>query len=94
MLAAVLLAALLVARTCGERDTEISQEEAIAIAKQQVEFEPNDVRIRFQTRGVQSRPYWLVGLGLKRADGSYEQAVNIVINADTGAVVEVRPVDL
>jgi Peptidase propeptide and YPEB domain len=94
MLAAVLLAALLVARTCGERNTEISQEEAIAIAKQQVEFEPNDVRIRFQTRGVQSRPYWLVGLGLKRADASYEQAVNIVINADTGAVVEVRPVDL
>ncbi len=70
----------------------MSQEQAITIAKQQVDFEPNDVRVRFQKRGLNSEPFWLVGLGIKRADGTYERAVNVLVDADTGEVAEIRPV--
>jgi len=84
--------ALLVARSCGSSETEISQDQAVAIARQQIDFEPNDVRVRFQKRGFNSQPFWLVGLGIKRADGTYERAVNVLINAQTGEVAAVSPV--
>jgi hypothetical protein len=90
LLAAVLVAALLVSRSCGETSADVSQDEAVAIAEAQVDFEPNDVKVRLQKRGFNSRPFWLVGLGLKGADGGYEQAVNVLIDASTGAVEEVR----
>jgi Peptidase propeptide and YPEB domain len=94
ILAAVLLAAFLVSRSCGETRTDVSQEQAVAIAKAQVDFEPDDVRIRLQKRGVVSKPFWLVGLGIKEADGSYSQAVNVLIDAETGSVEEVRQAPL
>ena len=94
ILAAVLLAAFLVSRSCGDTRTDVSQDEAVVIAKAQVDFEPNDVRVRLQKRGFNSQPFWLVGLGVKGPDGSYEQAINVVIDAETGAVEEVRQAPL
>lgn len=86
----VLVAAVIVSRSCGSTETEVSQEQAIAIAKKQVSFEPNDVVIRLQKRGLSLREFWLVGLGIKRPDGSFEKATNVLIDADTGDVAGVR----
>jgi hypothetical protein len=85
ILAAVLVAALLVARSCGATETAVSKDEAIEIARGEVDFTPDDVRVRLIKRGIQSQEFWLVGL----ARGQTE-AVNVVIDADTGAVAEVR----
>lgn len=85
-------AALLVARSCGKTDPTIGQDQAIAIAEREVSFEPNDVIIRFQKRGFKQRGFWLVGLGIKRADGSFERATNVLVDADTGTVESVQPV--
>ena len=93
LLALILGAALLVARSCGKTDPKISQEQAVAIAEREVPFEPNDVRIRLQKRGLQQSEYWLVGLGVKSEDGSYEWATNILIDANTGAVDAVDDVE-
>lgn len=90
--ALVLLAALLVARSCGKTETKVTQDQAIAIAKEQVAFEPNDVVIRLVKQGLTQRELWLVGLGIKRADGSFTKATNVLVDADTGAVEEIRPV--
>jgi hypothetical protein len=92
LLVLILGAALLVARSCGKTDTKISQEQAIAIAEGEVAFEPNDVRIRLQKRGLQQDEYWLVGLGIQREDGSYERATNILVDANTGTVAAVEDV--
>lgn len=81
---------VLVARSCGRTDPDISQERAIEIAKAQVAFEPNEVMIRYQRRGLNQREFWLVGLGIKRSDGSYERATNVLVDADTGAVEAVE----
>ncbi len=88
----VLLAAVLVSKSCGKTDPDISQDQAIAIAERQVPFDPNKVVIRFQKRGVQQREYWLVGLGIIRSDGSYEKATNVLVDATTGEVADVQEV--
>lgn len=93
LLVLVLGAALLIARSCGKTDPKISQEQAVAIAEREVSFEPNDVRIRLQKRGLQQDEYWLVGLGVKRQDGTYERATNVLVDANTGAVTAVSEVE-
>jgi hypothetical protein len=90
----VLAAALLVARSCGKTDPKISQDQAVAIATQEVDFEPNDIRVRFQKRGLRQGEYWLVGLGLRRADGTYERATNVLVDGNTGAVAAVADVEV
>lgn len=92
ILAVILVAALLVARSCGKTDPKVSQEQAIAIAKAEVPFEPNDVIIRLQKRGLRQGIFWLVGLGIKRPDGSYEKATNVLVDGETGDVAGVQAV--
>jgi hypothetical protein len=70
----------------------VSQEQAIEIAKAEVTFEPNDIVIRLQKRGLTQNTFWLVGLGIKRDDGTYERATNVLVDADTGDVAGVQPV--
>jgi hypothetical protein len=92
LLIVVIVAAVLVARGCGKTEPLVSDDEAIAIAKEQISYEPNDVVIRLQKRGFNQREFWLVGLGIKRANGTYERATNVLINADTGEVEGVQAV--
>jgi hypothetical protein len=94
LLVLVLVAALLVARSCGKTDPKISQDQAVEIAKREVSFEPNDVRVRYQKRGLRQGEYWLVGLGLRRPDGSYEQATNVLVDGNTGAVAAIADVQV
>ena len=90
ILALVLVAALLVARSCGKTETKVSQDEAIAIAKNAVDFEPNNVIIRFLKQGLQSKPFWAVSLSIKHPDGTLDPVVVVVVDATTGEVTEIR----
>ena len=92
ILAGVLVAALLVSKSCGKTEAEVNQDRAIAIAKQQVDFEPDRVVVRLVKQGLRLREVWLVGLGQRREDGSYVVATNVMVDADTGEVLEIRPV--
>lgn len=90
ILAAVLLVAFLAAKSCASRDTEVTQDEAIAIAREQIDFEPDRVGVRFIPRGVQSRPFWAVSLSVTDAEGNLDRVTVVVVNARTGEVAEVR----
>jgi hypothetical protein len=92
ILAVILLAAVLVSRSCGKTDPKISQDQAVAIATREVPYEPNDVVIRIQKRGLRQNLFWLVGLGIKRPDGSYERATNVLVDAESGRVEAVQTV--
>jgi hypothetical protein len=85
MLAVVLLAALLVARTCGSSQPGISQEEAIEIAKTQVRFEPDHAQVRNVPRGLRGRRSWAVSLYTGRFSNPGQCRV-VEIDADTGNV--------
>jgi hypothetical protein len=85
MLAAVLLLAFIAFKTCASRDTEIDQDEAVEIAKSQVDFEPEDFQIRFVARGLDSRPYWAVSLYTIDAAGIRQDCATVLVDGNTGA---------
>jgi hypothetical protein len=85
MLLVVLLAALLVARTCGSSQPGISQEEAIEIAKSQIRFEPDRVQVRNVPRGLEGRRSWAVSL-YTRTFSDPGQCRVVEVDADSGAV--------
>jgi Peptidase propeptide and YPEB domain len=89
MLAVVLLAAVLVARTCGSSQPTVSQEEAVEIAKRQVDFEPRGVQIRNVPRGIEGRRSWAVSLytGTISSPGT---CWVVEIDAQSGRVAAIR----
>lgn len=89
-IAVLMLAIFLVARGCQTRGIELTQEEAIAIAKQEVDFTPDHVGVRLLRQGVRFTPHWAVSLSERRADGSLENITIVMVNAATGEVTEVR----
>ncbi len=90
ILVVLLLAAVLVARSCGSRDTEVTKEEAIEIARDRVDFEPDRVMTRFVPRGLQARPNWAVSFSTVAPGGELDRVVVVVVDAQRGEVVEVR----
>ena len=90
LLVAVLVLALVASRSCAQRDLEISKERAAEIARDEIDYEPDQVQTRFVPRGFKSRPTWAVSLSTTRADGTLERVTVVVVDARTGDVVETR----
>jgi hypothetical protein len=90
MLGAVLLVALLVARTCGSSEPEIEKEQAIAVARERIPFEPEQTRIRYVKQGFKGQAIWAVSLARCAADGSIEKFALVRVDVDTGEVVETK----
>ena len=86
----VLLAAFLVSRSCGSRDTVISQEEAVEIARDEIDYEPDRVGIRFLPQGFQSRPSWAVSLSTVDTEGELTRVTVVVVDGETGEIIEMR----
>ena len=87
----MLLAALVVARTCGSHEQRIDQDEAVEIAKGEADFAPcaetGCVVVRALNQGIPPRLVWIVGLAESLdADGNPVEVANFVIDAATGEV--------
>ena len=85
-----MLAIFLVSRGCQSEGIELTKEEAIVIAKQEVDFTPDHVVVRLLRRGARFTPYWAVSLSERREDGSLDNITVVIVNAETGEVAEVR----
>ena len=85
MLLGVLLIAAFAAKTCASRDTEIDSDEATEIAREAVDYEPEQVMVRFVPRGAQSRPYWAVSLSTTNAAGIRVDCATVLVDGNTGA---------
>jgi peptidase YpeB-like protein len=90
ILLAVLLIAFVASRSCASVGNRISQDEAVAIAKKQVDYVPEKVQVRLLKRGIQSRPFWAVSLSTVAPNGSLERVTVVVIDARSGRVDEIR----
>lgn len=89
MFGAVLLFALLVARTCGSVGDEISQEDAVSIARGEIDFDAEHHQIRLFKKGLDSHPYW--GVSLYNGDRSHPTRCQVVqIDAESGVVAAVQ----
>lgn len=87
LLVAVLLLAYLVARTCGSSEPGVSQEEAIEIAREEIDFDASQVQIRNVPRGFESRS-WMVSLYTGTPTRPQECSV-VEIDADSGRVITI-----
>jgi hypothetical protein len=90
VLLVVLAVAFIAAKSCASRDTEVSTDEAIEIARQEIDFEPDRTMVRFTPRGVDSRPFWAVSLSLLDPSGNPYRITVVLVNAETGEVEEIR----
>lgn len=88
----VLAAALVVARTCGSANRQISQDEAIEIAKENAAFEPcpqqQCIQIRYVPRGIPVQGYWAVVLSDELdEEGQPNRIQSFLVDVSTGDVL-------
>ena len=84
MLLAVFLLAFIALQTCASHDEEVSYQEAEAIAREQVDFEPDKVLVRGVQRGLDAHLYWAVSLSTTNAAGLRVECATVLVDAATG----------
>lgn len=85
MLLAVFLLAFLALKTCASRGDEIGFEEAEAIARDEVDFEPEKVLVRGVQRGLDAHLFWAVSLSTTNAAGIRVDCATVLVDSETGA---------
>ena len=98
VLAGILIVAFFVAKGCQDRQVQVTQEQAVETAREQIDFEPTYTQVRFLRQGINRRGYWFVSLSQPigfsgdRPDLFRNLAV-IQIDAGTGEVGENKQQD-
>ncbi len=87
----LLVALLFAARSCQQSQVRISQDRAVALAREQVNFTPDRTQVRLVRQGLTSRPYWAVSMSVpKRSSaqigGKFRRLAVVRIDANTGKV--------
>jgi hypothetical protein len=79
------------AQSCQRAQVRISQEQAVATAREQAGFTPERMQIRLVRQGLTGRPYWAVSLSDPAASGEgFARLTTVRIDANTGAVKAVN----
>jgi hypothetical protein len=90
----VFVLALIVSRGCQDEQVQVNEEEAVVIARQQIDFEPTRTVVRLLRQGLDRKPYWFVQLsipiGPDDQSGLFSKLAIIQIDTETGDVVEVK----
>jgi hypothetical protein len=92
LVAGILLLALIAfaSRACDQSRVSVSQTEAVATARTQIDYPPDGHNVRFLRRGLTQHPYWAVSLWTRRPDGNgYERITVVVVDARSGEVSEI-----
>jgi hypothetical protein len=91
VIVAVLAVAFVAAQTCQQSQVRVSKEEAIAKAKQQVDFTPQRTQIRLLRQGITSEPFWIVSLSNPgEQNDTFRELAIVKIDANNGKVDSVR----
>lgn len=87
-----LLLTFFVARSCQQAQVRVDKDQAIEIAKQEVDFVPTRTQIRFLRQGINRKPFWFVSLGVPLADDEsrFSKLVVVKLDANTGAVESIE----
>jgi hypothetical protein len=86
----LLVVTLLASRTCGSTSELIAKDEAVTIAKREIDYPIDGTNIRFLRRGVSQHPYWAVSLWQRGEGGvGYQRITVVVVDAETGRVAQV-----
>lgn len=91
VIAVVLVLAFVAAQTCQKSQIRVEKEDAIATARERIDFTPTRTQIRLLRQGITSKPYWIVSLSIptERKDVFRELAL-VRIDANSGKVDSVK----
>jgi hypothetical protein len=85
----VLVLAFVVSKSCGAVGDEVTQEEAVEIAREEIDFDAEHHQIRLFKKGLDSHPYW--GVSLYNGDRTNPTECQVVqVDADSGEVASVQ----
>ena len=84
--AVVLLVAFLATKSCARQQNRISQDDAVAIARKQIHFEPSRYQVRYLPQGLPPIYYWAVNFSKLDKNGQVVHTKVVLVNANTGVV--------
>ena len=91
VIVAVLAVAFVAAQTCQQLQVRVTKEEAIAKAKQQVDFTPQRTQIRLLRQGITSQPFWIVSLSIPgEQEDTFRKLALVKIDANNGKLDSVK----
>ena len=85
----LLVLLVLVANSCQNSQVRFNQQQAIALARQQVDFQPTRTQVRLVRQGIQSQPIWAVSLSVPTGPETFKELAVVRIDANRGKVVSV-----
>jgi hypothetical protein len=86
----LLAVGLVLVKVLGSGKPHVSQERAVAIARERIDFKAEDHQIRYIRRGIPSRGSWVVSFFIRNPKGGYKRVTVVLVDAGTGKVTEVR----
>ena len=91
VIAAVLVVAFIAAQTCPKSQVRVDKDQAIATAKERIDFTPEHTQIRLLRQGITSKPFWIVSLSIPTAQKDvFSELALVRIDANTGKVETVK----
>jgi hypothetical protein len=91
VIAGVLVVAFIAAQTCQKSQIRVDKDQAIATAKERVDFTPRRTQIRLLRQGITSEPYWIVSLSIPTdRNDVFRKLALVKIDANTGKVDSVK----
>ena len=85
-LLAVLFVAFVSTKSCARQQNRISQDEAVAIAQKEIDFEYTRYQVKYLPQGVPPVYYWAVNFAKEDASGQVVHTEVVLVNASTGVV--------
>jgi hypothetical protein len=87
---ALLALGLVLTRVLGRTNPKFSKQDAIAVARPNVEFKPQGYNIRLLRQGIPPRPVWAVSFWIRKAGGGSSKITLVLVDANSGRVMQVR----
>ena len=85
----LLVVTVLVANSCQQSQVRFSQDQAVTLARKQVDFQPTRTQVRLVRQGIQSRPVWAVSLSVPTGPDKFDRLAVVRVDANTGKIVSV-----
>lgn len=83
--------AFVAAQTCQKGQIRVDKDQAIATAKQEIEFTPQRTQVRLLRQGITSKPYWIVSLSIPTDQNDvFRELALVKIDANNGKVHSVK----
>ena len=87
---ALLALGLVLTRVLGKTTPKVSKDDAVAVARPNVDFKPQGYNIRLVRRGIPPKPFWIISFWIRKGGGGYSRITVVLVDANSGRVVQVR----